>query len=170
MESRTRRVLRERAQKLAGRDAGSVGADLEVVSFCLADERYALASRHVGEAFPLRGLTPLPCTPPFVAGVVNLRGQILSLVDLKVFFDLPPRKDDGDLMVILIRSETMEMGLLVDPPLEVRRLPLAAIHPPLATLTGVRSAYLHGLAERDLIVLDGRKILEDPSLRVMDEL
>lgn len=168
-EDKKRRILRERALRLAQRDREQQegkGASMECLTFCLGRERYAVGSLHVGEVFPLRGSTPLPCVPPFVAGIVNLRGQILSLVDLKVLFGLSTEAP-GPLVVVL-RSKTMEMGLLVDPPLEVRSLPLDAIHPPIPTLAGPGGAYLLGMAEEDLALLDGGRLLGDPALVVSD--
>ncbi len=165
-EERKKRILRERAAVLARKGpVRGEGAFAEVLTFGLGRERYAVGSLHVGEVFPLKERTALPCVPPFVAGIVNLRGQILPLVDLKVLFGLPSEAPGS--FVVVLRSETAEMGLLVDPPLEVRSLPLP-LHPPLPTLTGPRGAYLLGLAEEDLALLDGARLLDDPALVVND--
>ena len=87
----TKRVLEERALALAIEPARAEADDewIEVVEFTLAHERYAVASEHVREVYPLEDFTPLPCTPHFVLGIINLRGEILSVIDIKKFFDLP---------------------------------------------------------------------------------
>ncbi len=79
------RILRERAVHLARPTGSSTpqGALLELLEFRLASERYAVETRYVSEVHPLRDLTPLPGTPPFVRGIVNLRGRILPVYDLK---------------------------------------------------------------------------------------
>ena len=73
------RILRERAQALARPQSSAPAPStmLELLEFRLSVERYALEIRHVQDVHPLRELTPLPCTPPFVLGIVNVRGRIL---------------------------------------------------------------------------------------------
>lgn len=80
-------ILRDRAHLLARppEQAATADTQLEVLEFRLAQERYAVETRHVREVCPLKDLTPLPCTPPFVLGVVNVRGCILPVLDLKIF-------------------------------------------------------------------------------------
>src|ERR1700712_5225839 len=87
------RILRERARLLARVPESEpvAGAVLELLEFSLAQERYAVENRFVREVCPLKELTPLPCTPPFLLGVVNVRGRILPVLDLKKFFDLPEK-------------------------------------------------------------------------------
>src|SRR5882757_6351764 len=87
----TERILRARAQVLARPPSSAPvpSTMLELLEFRVASERYALETRHVQGVYPLRELTPLPCTPPFVLGIVNVRGRILPVLDLKKFFELP---------------------------------------------------------------------------------
>ncbi len=85
-----REILRARARVLA-RPPQSIPAaetSLEVVEFRLAQECYALETRFVNVVYPLKDLTPLPCTQPFVLGIVNVRGRITPVIDVKKFFDL----------------------------------------------------------------------------------
>ena len=82
---------------------------LELLEFRLASERYAVESRLVQEVHPLRDLTPLPCTPPFVLGIVNVRGRILPVLDLKKFFDLPERGLTDLHRIILVRGNDLEL-------------------------------------------------------------
>src|SRR5687768_2140813 len=89
--SDAKQILRARAQALArpARHVPLAEASLEVLEFRLAQERYALETRYVREVYPLKDLTRLPCTPPFVLGIVNVRGRITPVIDIKKFFDLP---------------------------------------------------------------------------------
>ena len=87
---------------------------MEIVEFLLARERYGIEASYVREVYPLNDLTPVPCVPPFVLGIINVRGQIISVIDIKKFFDLP-EKGLGDLnKVIIIESDDMEFGILAD--------------------------------------------------------
>jgi purine-binding chemotaxis protein CheW len=163
-----KKILKERAKKLAREQEADSGDQkhLDVVEFLLAYERYALESFWVREVYPLKELTPLPGTPSFVLGIINVRGQIVSVVDLKKFFDLPARGLTDFNKVIIVSNGRMEFGLLADAVPGVRRIPLQEIQPPLPTLTGIRSEYLRGVTVDRLVVLDVAKLLADPKLKV----
>lgn len=64
---------------------------IEVVEFVLAYENYAIESVYIGEVYPLKEFVTIPCTPDFVVGIINVRGRIISIIDLKKFFDLPEK-------------------------------------------------------------------------------
>jgi len=145
------------------------GASLEVLEFRLAQERYALEIRWVQEVCPLKELTPLPCTPPFVLGIVNVRGRILPVLDVKKFFDLPEQGLTDLHRIILVRGNDLELGLLADVIVGVRSLPVDCLQPALPTLTGIRSDYLKGVTAERLVVLDLAHILADPKIIVHEE-
>jgi purine-binding chemotaxis protein CheW len=164
-------VLRERAIALA-RPPPTPSTDtmLEVLEFRLATERYALASRYVENVHPLRDLTPLPCTPAFILGVVNIHGRILPVVDLKKFFGLPEQGLTDLHRVILVRGNDLEFGLLADVIVSVRRIAAESLQPSLPTLTGIRADYLKGIGPDRLVVLDLQRILADPRIIVHEEI
>jgi purine-binding chemotaxis protein CheW len=165
------KILRARAQALAREpelEAAARGA-LEVVEFLLAYETYGVESSYVREVYPLKALTPLPCTPPFVLWIINLRGQILSVVDLKKFFDLPAKGLTNLNKVIVIHSDSMAFGILADAILGVRSIALESVQPPLPTLTGIRAAYLKGVTAERLVLLDAGKLLADNKMVVLEE-
>ena len=166
-----RQILRARAQALARTPerAPVAGSSLELLEFRLAQERYALENRWVQGVCPLKELTPLPCTPPFVLGIVNVRGRILPVLDLKKFFDLPEQGLTDLHRLILVRDNHLELGLLADVIVGVRSLPLDSLQPSLPTLTGIRSDYLKGVTAERLVVLDLARILADPKIIVHDE-
>ena len=165
------RILRARAQALARPPppAPAAGTMLELLEFRLASERYALESRHVQEVHPLRELTPLPCTPPFILGIVNVRGRILPVVDLKKFFDLPERGLTDLHRIILVRGHGLELGLLADVIVGVRSIAADSLQPSLPTLTGIRAEYLKGVSAERLVVLDLERLLADPKIIVHEE-
>ncbi|MCL6635699.1 MAG: chemotaxis protein CheW, partial [Peptococcaceae bacterium] len=158
-----KKILKERAGALAreSRANGAPGAQLEVLEFRLAGERYAIEPAYVQEVSLLKDATPLPCTPPFVAGVINLRGRILPVIDLKKLFHLPEEDRPGNGRVIVIHGGGAEFGILADAVPGVRTIPGADLQPPLPTLTGVRAEYLKGVTGEGLAVLDAARILSD---------
>ena len=102
-------------------------------------------------------------------GIVNVRGQILSVIDIKKFFELPEKGLTNLSKIILLRAEQMEFGILADVILGVSRVSIGDIQPALPTLTGIREEYLIGISRERLIVLDGKKLLTDKSIIVHED-
>jgi purine-binding chemotaxis protein CheW len=165
-----REILKIRARALTqGLDDRAEPEDyLEVLEFSLAYERYALETSLVREVYPLKELTPLPCTPPFILGIINLRGQILAVINLKRFFNLPEKGLSDLNKVIVLRRGRLEVGILADAVAGVRALPLTEVQQ-LSTLEGLSPDYLKGVTPEALIILDAEKILTDPRLIVHEE-
>ena len=164
-------VLRERARRLAQvpEPASSRGESIEVLEFRLAAERYAVEVGYVREVHPFKDLTPLPGTPAFLLGVVNVRGHIISVVDLKKFFELPLVGLTDLHRVIVVRGNDMELGLLADVVVGVGWIQADQLQSSLPTLTGVRADYLKGVTGEGLVLLDMGRILADPRIVVDDE-
>jgi purine-binding chemotaxis protein CheW len=167
----TQRILRERATVLAREavPAETADASIEVIEFLLAHERYAIASEYVRGVDPLEDLTPLPCTPSFVLGIVNVRGEILSVIDLKKFFDLPGKGLTDLNKVIVLESANMVFGIVADAISDVRRILRADIQSSLPTLTGIREDYLLGVTAERVVILDAEKLLTDGKLIVQEQ-
>lgn len=166
-----RQILRERARLLAQppeRDTDK-GASLEILEFRLAQEHYAVEARYVREVYPFKELTPLPCTPDFVLGIVNVRGQILPVFDLKKFFSLPETGITDLHRIIILRGNGMDLGLLADMSVGVHSIPVTSLQPSLPTLTGIGQEYLKGVTGERLVVLDVVRILTDPKIIVHEE-
>lgn len=166
-----RRILRERAVALSRKPRSEQPAveQMEVVEFLLAHERYAIESVHLREVHPLKDLTPLPGTPPFVLGITNVRGQIFTVIDLRIFFDLPIKGLNEVNKVLIVHAEEMQLGLLADAVVGVRAVPLAELQRALPTLEGIRMEYLRGVTSERLVVLDVAAILADPRIVVHEE-
>jgi len=165
------RILKARAKALAREPAKTNARDqtVEIVEFILGYETYIIEAQYVREVYPLENLTPLPCTPAFVLGVVNVRGEILSVIDLKKFFDLPEKGLTDLNKVIVLQSEGMLFGILADAVLDVRRISLTEIQPSLPTLIGVRDRYLRGITPERAVFLDGEKLLTDEQIIVHEQ-
>lgn len=165
------RILKARAHALGQSGAAEevAGERIEVVEFTLAQERYAVETRHVRDVYPLEQLTPVPCTPAFVLGIVNLRSEILSVIDIKKFFDLPEKGLTDLNKVIVLESASMRFGILADAIAGVRHIALADIQPSLPTLTGIREEYLKGVTPGRTVILDAGKLLGDASIIVQEQ-
>jgi purine-binding chemotaxis protein CheW len=166
-----KRVLKARARELAQEigEKSASEATVEVVELLLAQEAYGIESSYVREVYPLKGYTPLPGTPSFVLGIINVRGQIVSVVDLRRFFGLPEMEINERSKVMIVRNDGMEFGILADAIRGVRSIKLEEIQPPLPTLTGIRAEYLRGVTSERLAVLDAEKILSDRKMVIHEE-
>lgn len=166
-----RRILKDRMQQLAREPRAGVppGETLEVVEFDLAGEHYAFPLAQVTEVSVLRELTPVPCTPAFVLGIINVRGEIRTVIDLKKFFGLPEAGITELNKVILIQDAGLELGILADAIRGVRRIPRGDLQSALPTLTDIRADYLLGITSERLVVLDPAKILTDKRILVDEE-
>ena len=184
-------ILRARAQALAQEvaDHQSKTTIVEVVEFVLGDERYGFESTFVREVYPLKELTPVPCTPSFVLGIVNIRGQIISVIDLKKFFGLPEKGLTDLNRILVLRAENrapgraagqdktaglhtaagMEFGVLADEVLGMNFFSEAELQSLLPTLTGMRKEFLKGVTSEGMIILDTERVLADARIIVHEE-
>ena len=142
---------------------------LEVIEFTLASEKYCVPSRYVREVYPLKEFTPLPGVPSYILGIVNIRGQILPLVDLKKFFNFP-LKGIGELnKVIVIQDDRMEFGILADEVIGTNAIYKDDILPVPHTVSGIGEKYLEGVTKEQLIILDFEALLSDKNIFVNDQ-
>lgn len=164
-------ILNSRAAALAKPRASDQheGDILEVLEFILAGETFAIETAFIAETFPLVEFTPLFCTPPFVMGIMNVRGRIVSIVDLRRFFELPATGLSNLNKVIILSDGNMEFGMVADSIAGTRALPLQELQPSLPTLTGIREEFLRGVTADRLVLLEIGKILADKRLIVHEE-
>ncbi len=166
MNQQDKELLQERSRYLAMEPAtiDSGREMMDVVTFSLAGESYAIDSLFVKEIYQLRACTPLPGTPAFVLGIINVRGQILSVVNLKTFFQLP-ETGLGELnKVIRVSNENMEFGILADEVMGTLLIAKDTIQAAIPTISGPGAEYLLGVTPGSILVLNIQKILEDKSL------
>ena len=164
-------ILKSRAQALAHArgDGAEEGETLDAVEFELAGESYAIPLAQVREVGPLHDVTPVPGTPGFVLGIINLRGEIRTVIDLKKFFDLPDAGLTQLNQLLLLEHDDLQLGILADAIRGVRHIPLADLQASLPTLTDIRADYLRGVTGDRLVVLDAAKILADKRILVDQE-
>jgi purine-binding chemotaxis protein CheW len=161
-------ILKARAKAL-GREpesADAAGERVEVLEFVLAYERYGIESRFVREVYPLKALTPVPCTPAFVLGIINVRGRIFSVIDIKTFFELPEQGLAELSQAVIVGDGAMEFGILADSIMGFRFVSTEDILPSLPTLTGIRQDYLKGITKDRMVILDTKKLLSEKALVV----
>jgi len=135
---------------------------LQLVTFRLGNEEFSLDILKVQEIIRHMDLTRVPKTPEFVDGVINLRGRVIPVLDLRKRFGLPKDENTNETRIIVVDVDNRTVGLKVDAVSEVLRLPADTVEPPPAIVTGVESEYIKGVGKLDgrlLILLDVAKIL-----------
>lgn len=164
-------VLKTRARELGQESEMAVATEdvLSVVEFELAGERYAFPLAAVREVIHLRELTLVPCTPAFIRGIINLRGDVRIVIDLKTFFRLPDAGLTELNKVLLVQHGEVQLGVLADAVHGVLQLQVKELQPAPPTLAGVGADYVRGVTRDDLIVLSPELILADKRLLVDDD-
>lgn len=161
-----RRVLEERAQMIAKPVSlqQHVSRDQYLCFRLGAVERYGIPYSYLEELLYVGNLARVPCTPAFVAGVVNHRGELLTILDLKQFFHMPGLPADDEARIIVVKHAGMRMGLLVDAVDGNEEYRDVELSPPLNS-AGM-SNYVLGIHEGSVTLLNLPALLDDPALRV----
>ncbi|MBC8413903.1 MAG: chemotaxis protein CheW [Nitrospira sp.] len=162
------RVLYERALRLAIDDRAddSAAVMIELIEFTLSYEKYALESRYVREIVSLQDITPLPLVPSYVLGIINLRGQILSVLDIRKLMSLPEKGLTDINRVIVLQDGEIEFGLLADRIQGIRHVDADRVRHSITGLTAETERYLLGIDESRTIIIDAGKMLNDKSIIV----
>lgn len=148
---------------LANTDKGGTSSDiLQLVSFNLDREEFAIDILAVQEIIRMVNITKVPKSPPFVEGVINLRGNIIPVIDLRKRFGMETREYSKETRIIVVDIDGNTIGLIVDSVSEVLRLPAGTVEPPPSVVSNIESEYINGVGKLDdrlLILLNLNKIL-----------
>ncbi len=144
------------------------GAPLQVVAFSLAGQDYAFEITKVKEVIMPEGITSIPQVADYLIGLINLRGSLVPVVDLRLRLQLGDGRIDEHSRILITRIGTRTVGFIVDAVSQVMRVPRAEIHDPPETVARVAQRYITGVAMRPgkplLILLDSTAILSDAEL------
>jgi len=135
---------------------------LQLVSFKIGNEEFGVDILQVQEINRLVEVTRVPNAPDFVEGVMNLRGRIVPVVNLRKRLGLEKRENDKDTRVVVVEIEGKTIGFIVDSVSEVLRVSKSVVEPPPELISGIDSEYIIGIAKlenRLLILLDLKKVL-----------
>jgi len=136
----------------------------QLVSFKIENEEFGVNIEEVQEIIRLPEITRVPQAPFFVEGVINLRGNVLPVIDLRKRFDLEATKKTNATRIVVTNVEGKTTGIIVDSVSEVLRLPKDSIEPPPPIIAGIEAKYLRGIGKlnegkRLLILLNLKEIL-----------
>ncbi len=147
-------------------------AFLQFIGFKLDGEDYAVAIKKIREIILLKPITRVPQSPPDVEGLINLRGNVIPLINLRKRFGLTPRPFDDETRTIVISVHDKTIGCIVDEVTEVMRVAAEQIQPVPVSITAAARMYIEGLAKIDdrlLIILDLDKLFDPAAVQVAHE-
>ena len=136
----------------------------QLMVFDLADEGFGVDISAVREIIRLQEITQVPRTPEFVEGVINLRGKVIPVIDLRKRFGLTVEVESQDNRIVVVVIGDQDIGVIVDAVKEVLRIPTDSVEPPASVITTADSVYILGIAKLDsrlIILLDLQKVLTE---------
>ena len=143
--------------------SGQTDELLQLVSFNIGSEEFGVDILKVQEINRMVEITRVPQAPHYVEGVINLRGKVIPIVDLRKRFNLEVKEYDKNTRIVVVDISGNIMGMVVDSVSEVLRLPSNTIEPPPEIVASINSEYIKGVAkleDRLLIFLDLSKVID----------
>jgi purine-binding chemotaxis protein CheW len=145
---------------------------LQLVTFSIGEEEFGVEILKVQEIIRMLEITRVPKAPDFVEGVINLRGKVIPVIDLRLRFGLKAKEHDKKTRIIVIEINQMIVGFVVDSVSEVLRIPAGTIEPPPPVISGLDSEYISGVGKLDdrlLIMLDLNRLLSKEEKSALGE-
>ncbi len=137
-------------------------------TFRIGDEEYGIEIEHVLEVIGLQKITEVPDMPDYVKGVINLRGQVIPIIDIRKRFNMEPRDYDDRTCVLVVDIRSSNVGFIVDQVSDVLDIPESSVEPPPKVSAGTGSGkFIKGLGkveENVKIILDVQKLLYEEDL------
>jgi purine-binding chemotaxis protein CheW len=147
------------------------GEERQLVVFQLGAELYGVDIARVHEIIRLQSVTRVPGASSFVEGVINLRGKVIPVVDLRRRFGLTMADHTRASRIVVVEIGDQVVGIIVDGVSEVLRVPMSTLEPPSPVVAGIDSEYLHGIAklpDRLVILLDLDRVLAREERRALE--
>jgi len=145
----------------------------QLVSFVVEKEEFGVDILKVQEIIRTVEITRVPKSPAFVEGVINLRGKIVPVIDLRKRFGIEKKAHDNETRIIVVELPDKVVGFLVDKVKEVIRVEKSVIEPPPELTTNINANYITGVAklqDRLLILLDLDKVLSNEEQEHLTEI
>jgi len=149
------------------------GQTMQVVSFALGSEEYGVDIAQVQEINRMVTITHVPRAPHFMEGVINLRGQLIPIIDLRTRFGMPRTEHTKNTRIVVTEIGTKRVGMVVDSVSEVLRLPIEQIEDAPDMIAGVDTEYIRGVGKMDerlIIMLDLARVISGNEKRDLENL
>lgn len=144
---------------------------LQLVSFAIGEEEFGVDILKVQEINRMVTITQVPNSPHYVEGVINLRGKVIPIIDLRTRIGIAKKEHDKDTRIIVVELDGKTVGFVVDSVSEVLRIPASITEPPPALTQGIDSTYITSVAkleDRLIILLDLDKVLSTEEKMILE--
>ncbi len=163
-------ILKQRAKEAAKiLEDDALEELVDVIRFKISNEVYAVRDKYVREVYPYLQPTKVPCAPPFILGILNVRGAFVSVVDLGLILGLEKSELKKEGFILLLSNETMEFGVMVDEIEGEMKIPKKSVQAIPEGLNVLTKDLIEGVTVDGLIMLDGKRLLEDSKIVVREE-
>lgn len=152
--------------------AAAESREEQLVVFRIDHETYGIDIGAVHEIIVWQPVTRVPRAPDFIEGIINLRGNVIPVIDLRRRFGLPPGERGRQTRIVVVEIGGVMVGLVVDGVSEVMRIPASAVEPPSDVITSVDTEFIRGIARADqrlIILLNPERILHQAERRALEE-
>jgi purine-binding chemotaxis protein CheW len=148
-------------------------SDRQYVIFKLGDEKYGVDISNVGGITEFTTITKVPDAPTYIEGIINLRGDIIPIINLKTRFKIATTADNADPRIIVYNTNERDIGFVVDDASQVLRLEDQNVEPAPTIIKGANRQFIDGVGKVDgeiIVLLDFEKILSEEETEMLEEL
>lgn len=157
-------------EQLAGQEDTQHGRYL---TFNLGEEVFGLEIRYVTEIIGMQPITKIPEVPDYIKGIINLRGKIIPVIDMRLKFGKESIDYDDRTCIVVIDTQEMVVGLIVDKVSEVMTIDDQDVVPPPSERTGIRNRYIQGIGKIEgnvKLLLDCKKLFDEEEMQEIGEI
>jgi purine-binding chemotaxis protein CheW len=175
MDDQTTATVAKTGQQIKGMNRVRTLKERKFLTFLMANEKYGLEILKVREIIGMMDVTPVPTTPAFVRGVINLRGKVIPVVDLRLKFGMEAKQDTQRTCIIVVHlaraAQEMIMGIIVDEVSEVLDIDQDQIEPPPSFGADIRTDFILGMGkvnQRVVTMLDIDRVLSEGEIALVE--
>ena len=175
MDNQTTATVAKTGQEAHGVDQARVLEGGKFLTFLMANEKYGLEILKVREIMGMMAVTSVPTTPAFIRGVINLRGKVIPVVDLRLKFGIEAKEDTQRTCIIVVHlthaAQEMTMGILVDEVSDVLDIDRSQIEPPPSFGSNIRTDFILGMGKVDqkvMTLLDIDRVLTEQEVALVE--
>ena len=165
-------ILHNRAEAIAkaSETEEDTSKHISIIEFSLGQEKYAIETQYLKEVTGSNQIFEIPCTPYYIYGVINLRGKIITVIDLKKYLQLNYKGISDSSSIVIVEYKNSQVGLVADSIEGIHDISIEEIQNSKPKLKNIKDTFLQGITQDTVIVLDIVKLLEDEEILVNESI
>lgn len=159
-------------EPVEARDVGQAGEDEQYVTFFIRNEIYGVPVMKVQEIIGMTKITAMPNSLPFMKGVIDLRGAVVPVIDLRLKFEMEQAEYNNFTVIIIVEVKDRLVGMIVDSVSDVLSIPVHSIQETPSFSAKINTEYMQGIGQKDdtlVIILDVDRILTTAEFEIINE-